>query len=284
MPLRFKMTCLARPAMSTLAASMMATLGVISAAAPTLAKAEPAAGNNDAQVLSQAAEAAQRQLNQTFTNLAFEDFGPAPIKGTIYQAFAGGRVIYYAPASGHIVFGTVYDKNGLNVTALTQQASATRRMKLIDPAKALAIGPEGAPTVIEFTDPDCPYCRALDRFWAAKAAEGKPVRRLIYFVSKIHPQSAAKAEHILCSTDQAAAFHAIYAGADPQTLLTCEEGKARVAEDAALVEAMGIGGTPTLIAGGKLISGFRQAELEAFLDGKQAGHSADSGSGDNAAR
>ncbi|MFA7584720.1 MAG: DsbC family protein [Novosphingobium sp.] len=265
--------------------SATATMLVLSliGTAPSLAQTEPATTGSDARVLSQAAQAAQRQLRQTFTNLTFEDFGPAPIKGAIYQAFAGGRVIYYAPASGHIVFGTVYDRNGLNLTALAQEASARKRFKLIDPNKALAIGPIEAPTVIEFTDPDCPYCRALDRFWAAKAAEGKPVRRLIYFVSKIHPQSAAKAEHILCSKEQAAAFHAIYAGADPQMLLTCEEGKARVVEDAALVEAMGIGGTPTLIAGGKLISGFRQAELEAFLEGKQAGHPVESGSGDNAA-
>lgn len=278
MPLFFKSARLARSATST-----MAALGLMSTAAPALAQAGPAASNNDAQVLNKAAEAAQRQLHQTFTNLAFEDFGPAPIKGAIYQVFAGGRVIYYAPASGHIVFGTVYDKNGLNVTALAQQASARKRFDLIDPQKALAIGPDNAPTVIEFTDPDCPYCRALDRFWAAKAAEGKPVRRLIYFVSQIHPGSAAKAEHILCSKDQAAAFHAIYAGAAPDTLLTCPEGNARVADDAGLVKAMGIGGTPTLIAGGKLISGFRQAELEAFLEGKQAGHSVESGSGDNAA-
>lgn len=240
----------------------------MSAAAPTPVRAQPATASDDAQVLSRAAEAAQRQLHQTFTNLAFEDFGPAPLKGAIYQAFAGGRVIYYAPASGHIVFGTVYDKNGLNVTALAQQASARKRFDLIDPKKALAIGPDNAPTVIEFTDPDCPYCRALDRFWAAKAAEGKPVRRLIYFVSQVHPGSAAKAEHILCSKDQAAAFHAIYAGADPESPVTCPEGKARVGDDAALVKAMGIGGTPTLIAGGKLIPGFQQAELEAFLEGR----------------
>ena len=264
MPLSFKMACLARSAIST-----MAILGLMSTAATALAQAGPAASNNDAKVLSKAAEAAQRQLHQTFTNLTFEDFGPAPIKGAIYQAFAGGRVIYYAPASGHIVFGTVYDKNGVNVTALAQEASARKRFDLINPKKALAIGPADAPSVIEFTDPDCPYCRALDRFWAAKAAEGKPVRRLIYFVSQIHPGSAAKAEHILCSKDQAAAFHAIYAGAAPESLLTCPEGKARVADDAALVKAMGIGGTPTLIAGGKLIPGFQQAELEAFLEGRQ---------------
>lgn len=223
----------------------------------------------DAKALSEAAETAQRQLHQTFTNLKFEDFGPAPVKGPIYQATAGGRILYYAPASEHILFATVYDRNGVNVTALTQEASARRRLKLIDPAKALVIGPSNAPPIIEFTDPDCPYCRALEKFWAAKAAEGKPVRRLIYFVSGIHPQAAAKAEHILCSPDRQAAFHAIYAGAAPKELAKCAAGAAKVAADAETVRQIGIAGTPTLIADGKLISGFQQAELEAFLDGKK---------------
>lgn len=223
----------------------------------------------DTKVLSKAAEAAQRQLHQSFTNLKFEDFGPAPVKGPIYQANAGGRILYYAPASEHILFATVYDRNGVNVTALAEGASARKRLKLVDPAKALVIGPAGAPTVIEFTDPDCPYCRALDKFWAAKAAEGKPVRRLIYFVSGIHPEAAAKAEHIMCSTDKEAAFHAIYAGAAPKNLEKCAAGAAKVAADAEMVRQIGVAGTPTLIVDGKLISGFQQAELEAFLQARK---------------
>jgi thiol:disulfide interchange protein DsbC len=216
-------------------------------------------------VLTKAAQEAQAQLHQTFTNLSFEDFGPSPVKGPIYQASAGGKIIYYAPESEHLLFATVYDRNGLNLTALAQEASARSRLGAIDTSKALAIGPEGAPTVIEFTDPDCPYCRALDRFWAAKAAEGKPVRRLIFFVSGIHEQAAAKAEHILCSPDQEAAFKTIYAGAAPTPLRTCAEGKVRVTADARLVSQVGVSGTPTIIADGKLISGFQQAELDAFL-------------------
>jgi thiol:disulfide interchange protein DsbC len=190
------------------------------------------------------------------------------VKGVIYQAIAGGRMIYYAPASEHILFATVFDRSGVNLTALAQQASTAKRLQLIDPAQALAIGPSDAPTVIEFTDPDCPYCRALDRFWAAKAAEGKPVRRLIYFVSGIHPDAAAKAEHIMCSPDKEAAFRAIYAGAAPKALNTCEAGAAKVKTDAETVRKLGIGGTPTLIVDGKLVSGFQQAELEAFLASK----------------
>ncbi len=249
-----------RRAVELLAASLLlAGTSAFAQDAPIAAPSDP---------LPAAAADAQRQLRQTFTNLSFEDFGPAPVKGAIYQATAGGRIIYFAPESGHLLFAAVYDKNGINVTAMAQAASARKRLGAIDPADALVIGPAGAPQVIEFTDPDCPYCQALDRFWAAKAAEGKPVQRLIYFVSTIHPDAAAKAEHILCSPDKEAAFKAVYAGAKPAVLLKCQAGQQKVAKDARTVSKMGIAGTPTLFVDGKLVSGFQQAELQAFLDQK----------------
>lgn len=236
-------------------------------AAPSLAQDTAPTG-----ALDQAVDEAQRTLRQTFTNLSFEDFGPSPVKGPIYQANAGGRILYFAPESGHLLFGAVYDRNGVNLTALAQDGAAQRRLAAIDPAEALPIGAADAPTVIEFTDPDCPYCQALERFWISKASEGKPVRRLVYFVSGIHPQAAAKAEHILCSPDREAAFKALYAGAQPKALLKCPAGAAKVAKDAALVRKMGVSGTPTLFVDGKLVSGFQQAELEAFLDAKSHAH------------
>ena len=49
-------------------------------------------------------------------------------------------------------------------------------------------------------------------------------------------------------------------------LRQCAAGHDKVAADAELVAKVGVSGTPTLIADGKLISGFQQAELEAFLD------------------
>lgn len=238
------------------------------AAAPVFAQ-----GTVSAPSLDQAVDEAQKALRQTFTNLSFEDFGPSPVKGPIFQANAGGRILYFAPESGHLLFAAVYDRNGVNVTALAQDTAAQRRLSAIDPADALQIGPADAPSVIEFTDPDCPYCQALERFWLTKATEGKKVRRLVYFVSGIHPQAAAKAEHILCSPDKEAAFKALYSGASPTKLLTCLAGAAKVAKDAALVRKMGVTGTPTLFVDGKLISGFQQAELEAFLETK--GHGGD---------
>lgn len=252
-----------------LVATLLTAPLVLALAGTSLAQSPPQASTTKADdqpaVLASAAAEAERQLHQSFANLTFEDFSPSPVKGPIYQASAGNRTLYYAPESGHILFATVYDTNGVNVTALAEGARVSKRLSAIDPASALAIGPADAPTVIEFTDPDCPYCRALDRFWASKQAEGKKLRRLIYFVSGIHPEAAAKAEHILCSPDPVAAFKAMYSGAAPTPLITCAKGHAKVAADAALVAKVGITGTPTLIVDGKLISGFQQGELEAFL-------------------
>lgn len=215
--------------------------------------------------LSQVARSAEAQLRQSFTNLQFEDFAPSPVHGPLFQARAGGRILYYAPESDHLLFATIYDKNGVNLTALSQDAAARAKLKDIDPKKALLIGPPGAPLVIEFTDPDCPYCRALDRFWATKAAEGKPVRRQIYFVSGIHPEAASKAEHILCAKDREAAFRATYAGEPPKPLKRCADGAAQVQAHGQAVKSIGISGTPTLILDGQVISGFAQAEIEAWL-------------------
>lgn len=240
--------------------SKLGLFALLATAAPVLG--QPASS----EPLADAAAIAQRQLRQTFTNLTFEDFGPAPVSGPIYQAVAGGRIIYFAPESEHLLFAAVYDKNGVNLTALAQDASARKRMGALDEADALVIGPKGAPRVIEFTDPDCPYCQALDRFWSTKDAEGKPVQRLIFFVSGIHPGAAAKAQHILCAADPASEFKAIYAGGRPSTLNKCKAGADKVARHAEAVRKMGISGTPTLLIGGKLISGFQQAELEAFLE------------------
>lgn len=243
-------------------------------AAATLLVPAPVYAQDTAEkaVLSRAAAEAERDLRQTFTNLEFESFEPAPVTGPIYQASAGGRIIYYAPESEHLLFASIFDKNGVNLTALAQEAGVSRRLKAIDSSQAFPIGPANAPTIIEFTDPDCPYCRALDRYWAAKAAEGKPVRRLIYFVSGIHQEAAAKAEHILCSKDKEAAFKAIYAGTAPAVLQTCTAGRSMVEAHAKLVASAGITGTPTLIANGKLISGFQQAEIEAFLSSAKPAH------------
>jgi thiol:disulfide interchange protein DsbC len=183
--------------MNRASAWLLAT--VLSAPSAAIAQA-PAPRTDAAPLLTEAAEKAQRELQQSFTQLKFEHFAPSPIEGPIYQAMAGGRLLYFAPESEHLIFASVFDRNGTNLTALGESDLTRRKLARIDLSKALTIGPADAPEIIEFTDPDCPHCRALDRFWAAKAAEGKPVRRRLFFVTGIHPEAAAKASEQRLST------------------------------------------------------------------------------------
>lgn len=90
--------------------------------------------------LAEAAHAAKQRLRQTFTNLSFEDFGPAPVKGSLYQAMTGGRILYFAPES-HLLFGAIYDAAGVNIITQAQDSRIASRLAKIDPNKALIIGP-----------------------------------------------------------------------------------------------------------------------------------------------
>ena len=235
------------------------------------ASAQEPGESSEASALDTASFEAQKRLRQTFTNLQFEDFGPAPVKGPVYQANAGGRIIYFAPESEHLLFAAVYDKNGVNLTALAQDAASRRHLGSIPLEEGLVIGPPGAPEVVEFTDPDCPYCQALERFWSAKAIEGRPIRRRVYFVTGMHPQAAALAEHIMCSPDQEAAFKAVYSGSRPEALRTCQAGAEKVTRDMKAARDVGVSGTPTLVVDGRLVSGFQQGELETFLNARYGG-------------
>src|SRR3546814_7945897 len=77
---------------------------VLLAAAALLASPVVSAQEKTEKVLlAKAAAEAEQQLKQTFTNLQFDDFEPAPVKGAIYQASAGGRIVYYAPESEHLL-------------------------------------------------------------------------------------------------------------------------------------------------------------------------------------
>jgi thiol:disulfide interchange protein DsbC len=209
---------------------------------------------------------AQKQMQATFTNVAVKAFRSSPIPG-LYEADIGGRLVYYSASPEMLIFGTIFDPAGTNLTAASLERSLRGKLAQIDTTVALTLTNGDGPSVVEFTNPDCPYCRSLETWWAAKASEGKKFQRKIFFaIGPGFKDAATKAEHILCSANPADAMKFIYGGGEPKQWLQCDAGRKQLEAHSKSAAAAGVSGTPTIIAGSTLISGYKVADLEVFLN------------------
>ncbi len=200
----------------------------------------------------QSIEQAQAKLKATFTNLTVIEFKAAPVAG-LYEVNMGGRIVYYYPQAELLIFGEIFSKDGRSLTAESLALSAAEIYEQLPLEKALVVGPEDGVPIIEFTDPDCPYCRQYHDFVA-----DEPVKRLIFFETRIHPAAKAKAIHILCAAEPSAVFLEIYAGKEPASYNDCDAGRVMADEHLAISRQVGVNATPTLIVDRTLVTGFRR--------------------------
>lgn len=135
----------------------------------------------------------------------------------------------------------------------------------LDLSKALVIG-NGAKTVIEFTDPDCPYCRKAAAYFAKRT----DVTSYIFFTPlAMHPQAKRKAQYILSHSNQIQAYHEVMDGRfDKVTvdkLPITAKGIKRLEQQQAIAKALKIDATPTFMLYGRIIEGFDLAKIEQLL-------------------
>jgi len=133
----------------------------------------------------------------------------------------------------------------------------------IDFSKAIQIG-SGPKTVVEFTDPDCPFCRKASKYF-----EGRPdVTRYVFFKPLArHTRAKEKARFILSMPDKAKAYHDIMSGrmdAAPQ-LASTQEGIKLQEEQLEVAKRAKVDATPTFIINGRIIEGFDQKKIEMML-------------------
>ncbi len=202
-------------------------------------------------------------LKKTFPNLAFDSINPSPIAG-VYEVVTGTRIAYFAPETGHLIFGEIIDKNGKSITATRIESMVLAKAKALPLDKAVKFG-EGTSTVIEFTDPDCPYCRRASTFFQSKQG----IRRYVFFLPlAMHPDAENKVRHILCSTDKPKAYEEAMNGKLDKTkydVCKTPEVEEMVKLHKDMAQMMGITGTPFFLVNGKVVSGFDPNRIEEAL-------------------
>ncbi|CAH2030426.1 thioredoxin fold domain-containing protein [Trichlorobacter ammonificans] len=138
----------------------------------------------------------------------------------------------------------------------------------LDLSKALVIG-KGPKTVIEFTDPDCPFCRKAARYFETR----NDVTKYVFFLPLArHRDAKNKIQHILSQTDGATAYYEAMSGKldNPVTrkLQITSRGIRLQEQHQDIAKNAGAQATPTFMISGRIIEGFDRAEIEALL-GKQ---------------
>jgi len=143
--------------------------------------------------------------------------------GNFYSVVQGGEILFVNEDLSILINGEVIDlvKN----RSITQDLRESGRPKVpvseLNLKDAIKFG-NGPDKIYVFSDPDCPYCRQLEREF--DKLQGVTIYIFPFPLVSLHPNAANVSESIWCSSDRAAAWHN-YVGRTAETGATTAGGK-----------------------------------------------------------
>ena len=218
------------------------------------------------------AQTPEESLKKAFPRLKFDEISPSSIKG-IYEVIMPNGVLYYSPETESLIVGEIIARGDRNLTQEKNEEIRTKnikeKIKGISFDKAVSIG-KGKHTVMEITDPDCPYCRRASEFFSKRT---DVTRQVFFYPLSSHPKAADKVLYIFCAKDRAKAYEEAMTGKlDDMTFKICEDPQARelLKTHKDVAERLGVRGTPFFFVNGQTaVFGADIPRLEKLLrDGK----------------
>ncbi len=208
-------------------------------------------------------------FREAFPQVPADSIKPTDIKG-LFEVVSGTRILYYFQEKNYLFVGDIYQKGLKNLTAEKRAElekkhaqAALEAAKKLPLEKAVKIG-NGKKVIIEFTDPECPFCRNASAYLAKRT----DVTRYVFFIVLAdHPLAMAKIHYILGADDKAQAYEDMMAGKDlPKSAPVATEAvKGWAREDAALGEKVGIPATPTFFLNNQMVVGANIRQIEQLL-------------------
>lgn len=151
----------------------------------------------------------------------------------------------------------------LMITTMTISLPVSAIASDYDFSKSVTIG-NGSKTVLEFTDPDCPFCRKASKYFEGRS---DVTRHIFFYPLPRHPKAKEKAQYILSQMDKGKAYHEIMSGQlDRQSVFNVTtKGIKLQAEQFLIAKKARIDSTPTFIINGRIIEGFDLKKIEEAL-------------------
>lgn len=233
-----------------------------------------------------------KELKSLLKNTPIMDYRESPVPG-LFEIVSGDQVFFYSP-KGVLFFGEMFDKSGKNLTAARkeelakdpkviefrkQKAEAQLKLrsdqekvqaellKKLPLEKATKIG-NGPIKVVEFTDPDCPYCKKVEKEVLAGRTD---LTRYVFFfpLRQMHPQAANKAAFIVSQSDadREKVYNDVFAGKyDAQGVPSFTlEAQKKVSEQEEIAQKLGVNGVPAFYIDNTFVSGADIEKIKQLL-------------------
>ncbi|MBN2427607.1 MAG: DsbC family protein [Deltaproteobacteria bacterium] len=211
----------------------------------TLAVSQASADNQASDLVE-----ATQKLHRFFPDMRVDSVENAPIPG-ILEVVSGDRILYFAPATGHVLVGDLYSPSKTNLTKKRIEEIMAARAARLPLEQGLKIG-AGPNKVIEVTDPDCSYCRRGSGFFAGR----KDVTRYVFLMPlNIHPKARAKAQYILSAKNPQAAYEEVFSGKYDKAPLPEFKDNGWLERQGKALEGLGVNSTPSYWINGTYVSG-----------------------------
>jgi thiol:disulfide interchange protein DsbC len=212
----------------------------------------------------------EESFRKSFPQYTLDSITPTAVPG-VYEIVVSGKVAYYAPGPEYLFTGAIITPDGKNLTQERSMEIQGRKFKDLPLEKALKIG-SGPHTVIEITDPDCPFCRKASAFFSGRNDVTRHI--FLYPLTSIHPNAEAKVRQIFCADDRVRAYEEAMAGKlDDMKFTPCKNGEADnlLKAHKEIGDRVGVAGagTPLFLIDGQIVNGANIPLMEKILGAKK---------------
>ena len=184
-----------------------------------------------------------------------------------YEVYAGGRLFYTDEDVNYFFLGNIVEAKSMsNITAQRlQKLSAIKFESLPLDFAIKTVKGNGKRKVAVFSDPDCPYCKRLEKDLVN--VTDVTIYTFLYPIPSLHPDAARKSKAIWCAPNRQKAWDDYMLRGVLAADKSCDSP---IDEIQAVGQKYKMNGTPTLVfADGRVVPGaIPTSDMETYLNGK----------------
>jgi thiol:disulfide interchange protein DsbC len=210
--------------------------------------------------------AIRKAFAERYANVPVKSVTATPVPG-VYEVLAGGQILYADEKGDHLLMGPLVEtRSKANLTQQRMEALKAVKFDSLPFDKAITVVKgKGERRIAVFSDPDCPFCKRLEKELAGM--DNLTIYVFLLPLPELHPQAVEIARNVWCADDRAGAWNAyMLEGRKPEGGKSCATPIDAIAT---LAGELGINGTPAIILsnGRRLEGAIPAVQLESLLSG-----------------